>query len=213
MTKKNLAEGDALTAILAAAERVVAREGVARMTIDGVAREAKLSKGGVLYHFSTKEALIKAMIDRLLAEFERDVGRFLEKDKDAGPGRWTRAYVRATLSAPPSPIDKSGGTSTQAFGAALIAALAVNPSLLAEYQGRLREWQRRLESDGIDQGRALVVSLAADGLWLYELLGLWRPTKTQRRQVAEELLQLIGDSPAGKKTKTPSGVRRGRCDA
>jgi len=52
--------------ILTAAERVVLRDGVTCLTLEAVACEANLSKGGVLYHFATKEALIQAMLERLI---------------------------------------------------------------------------------------------------------------------------------------------------
>jgi multidrug efflux pump subunit AcrB len=42
---------------LGVAERVIMRDGVIFLTIDAVAREAKLSKGGMLYHFATRVAL------------------------------------------------------------------------------------------------------------------------------------------------------------
>jgi len=44
--------------ILDAAERVVSREGSGRLTIDAVVRESGFSKGGVLYNFPSKQALI-----------------------------------------------------------------------------------------------------------------------------------------------------------
>jgi len=44
--------------IIAAARRIVQRDGVAHLTIEAVAREAGFSKGGVLYHFPTKDSLI-----------------------------------------------------------------------------------------------------------------------------------------------------------
>jgi AcrR family transcriptional regulator len=37
---------------------LVLTKGVNALTIDAVARTAKLSKGGVLYHFPSKESLI-----------------------------------------------------------------------------------------------------------------------------------------------------------
>jgi AcrR family transcriptional regulator len=80
--------------ILSAAERVVMRDGVMRLTIDAVAREAKLSKGGVLYHFGTKETLIQAMLERLIQYCEREMAAHQQHDGE--PGSWTRAYVRKT---------------------------------------------------------------------------------------------------------------------
>ena len=48
--------------IIDAAEVVVAEVGAAHMTLDAVAGKAGISKGGLLYHFPTKEALLEAMI-------------------------------------------------------------------------------------------------------------------------------------------------------
>src|SRR6266446_9002689 len=74
--------------ILTAAERVALRDGVLRLTVEAVAREAKLSKGGVLYHFATKESLIQAMLDRLIQYCEQEITQ--HQQNDTAPGRWTR---------------------------------------------------------------------------------------------------------------------------
>ena len=81
--------------ILTAAERVALRDGVLRLTVEAVAREAKLSKGGVLYHFATKDSLTQAMLDRLIQYCEQEIAQ--HQRNDAEPGGWTRAYVRKTL--------------------------------------------------------------------------------------------------------------------
>ena len=49
--------------ILAAASQIVQCKGVAKLTLEAVAKEAGVSKGGLLYHFSNK-ALIEGMIVR-----------------------------------------------------------------------------------------------------------------------------------------------------
>ncbi len=79
--------------IIAAARRIVQRDGVAHLTIEAVAREAGFSKGGVLYHFPTKETLIEGMIHSFLEEFEHDLASALIQEQ--GPGRWLRAYIRS----------------------------------------------------------------------------------------------------------------------
>ena len=66
-----------------------------RLTIEAVAREAKLSKGGLLYHFATKEALIQAMLAASSSYCEHEIEA--HQQHDARPGRWTRAYVRRKL--------------------------------------------------------------------------------------------------------------------
>lgn len=59
MAEKNMREG-----ILNAVNKVVARNGLGGTTIEAVAREAGVSKGGVLYHFPTRLDMLLAMIDR-----------------------------------------------------------------------------------------------------------------------------------------------------
>ena len=48
--------------LVAAARRVLAREGIGGLTIEGVAREADVSKPAVHYYFATKEALAAAVV-------------------------------------------------------------------------------------------------------------------------------------------------------
>src|SRR5436309_12912230 len=78
--------------ILMAANKIVQRDGVARLTIDAVAREAKLSKGGVLYHFPSKEALVSGMVMDHIESFTHDINGNLAEE--TGAGRWLRAYLR-----------------------------------------------------------------------------------------------------------------------
>src|SRR5215216_5514144 len=50
--------------LLDAAIAVIRRDGAQRLTLDAVAAEAGVSKGGVLYHFGSKRALIDGLLDR-----------------------------------------------------------------------------------------------------------------------------------------------------
>lgn len=49
--------------IVAAATRVIARQGYARTSLNDIAREAGMSKGAVHYHFPTKEALVSTVLE------------------------------------------------------------------------------------------------------------------------------------------------------
>jgi AcrR family transcriptional regulator len=49
--------------LLDAAVAVVRREGPRALTLDAVAAEAGVSKGGLLYHFATKDDLVDALIE------------------------------------------------------------------------------------------------------------------------------------------------------
>jgi AcrR family transcriptional regulator len=178
--------------ILTAAERVALRDGVLHLTVEAVAREAKLSKGGVLYHFATKERLIQAMLDRLIQYCEQEIAQ--HQQNDATPGRWTRAYVRKTL-APLTPYPgEAAFPKSKEVGAGLIVAAATDPKLLEPLRKRFRTWQRAIERDGISPTRATVVRLAVDGLWLADVLGIWSLSDKLRRQVLNELIRLTRET-------------------
>src|SRR3954467_14212049 len=74
--------------LLHAAGAVVRRDGPQALTLDAVAAEAGVSKGGLLYHFGTKQELIEALVARWLAEFQADI--------DAADPHFVRGYVRAS---------------------------------------------------------------------------------------------------------------------
>lgn len=59
--------------VLDAYETILRTDGQRAATMDAVARAAGVSKGGLLYHFASKEALASALIDRLHALVEDDM--------------------------------------------------------------------------------------------------------------------------------------------
>jgi AcrR family transcriptional regulator len=156
---------------------------VARLTLESAAAQAGLSKGGVLYHFPTRDALVAAMVDAIIVAFDEDLERQLTDE--SGPGSFTRAYLRATM-APSAPSDEGDDR----LGAAVIAAAAAQPALLIPLQEAADRWQARLEDDGLDPTVATMVRLASDGLWLCELFGL-APLAGARRQDVGALLERL----------------------
>jgi AcrR family transcriptional regulator len=176
--------------ILNSAEALVLREGAGSLTLERVAREASISKGGVLYHFATKAQLIQGLVERLIRHFEEDLGQYLER-ADSGPGRRTRAFVRATLEDTMRSGSRSRGLE---IFAVLLAALVSAPNLLAPLQQKYAKWQRQIERDGLEPARATVVRLATDGLWLCELLGFTSLSRKRRATVVQEILRLASET-------------------
>lgn len=164
--------------LLDAAERVVAREGVQKLTLAAVAKEAKVSKGGLLYHFPAKSDLITGVVERLAQRCEADQKEALEKDRGE-PGAFTRAYLEIR-SEPLNPEEEP-------IHCALLAAAGTNRELLEPFRKRILEWQSRLESDGIDPAVASIVRLAIDGLCLGALLGIPVPEGELRKKVLARL--------------------------
>jgi AcrR family transcriptional regulator len=180
--------------LLLAANRVVARDGVARLTLDAVALEAGMSKGSVLYHFHSKNELIEGMVDHLIACFEANLSeQALAWEEDITPGHWMRALIRST----DMPIVDADDPSSS-----LIAAVGIKPELLDGLRARYAVWQEQAVEDGLRPGLATMLRLATDGLWLCELLNLAPPKGDLRQQVIAEMLNLTytsrdSDSGAG----------------
>jgi AcrR family transcriptional regulator len=78
--------------ILDAAEAVVLESGARHMTLDAVAVKAGVSKGGLLYHFPTKDALLRAMLDRLRKQLDEAWKKKCKGVKE-GPGRKIKASI------------------------------------------------------------------------------------------------------------------------
>lgn len=158
-------------ALLQAASRVVERQGPARLTLEAVALEAGVSKGGLLYHFPTRQALIEAMVEQTVQEFSADIqGR---------PGSFLQAYVEATFDYQPE----------LSVASVLAAALSHDPPLLGPLRKGFESWRQQALLCGVPQARADMIRLAVDGLWFTELFGLAPMDPAQREQLKRELLQ------------------------
>lgn len=150
------------------------------MTLEAVAAEAGVSKGGLLYHFSSKPALVAALVDRL-------VGRFDAALQSCGdqPGAATRVYLGQSIGSAPA--------GDRQVAAAILGGLLMDPASLAPLRERYERWQQRLENDGIDPAVATVVRLAADGWWQAELLDLAPPDPALRERMLALLDNLIAN--------------------
>jgi AcrR family transcriptional regulator len=173
---------DTRSDILDAAEAVVMRHGVRNLTLDAVAAHAGLSKGGLLYHFRSKEDLAAAMIERSIAWFDEALADAAKGDS-VSKGRFTRAYVRATLGMTPLT-----GEGFDSVCSSITTALLSFPERLAPVQQQGARTQREIENDEIDGVLATIIRLAVDGLWLSENFNLMRFDPAMKAKVAARLL-------------------------
>lgn len=166
--------------IIHAAERLIQEKGVASLTLEAVAQAAGVSKGGLLYHFPSKDALIMGMITDWLEEFDGYLQEELAKEDDS-KGAWLRAFIRASFTYDEIAIEARAG---------LLAALANNPDLLEPLIQQDKLWQEKAISAGIDPLLATILRLATDGYWYGKLLGLASITPALREQLLTRLLSL-----------------------
>jgi AcrR family transcriptional regulator len=176
-TRKSRSASATRDSLLRAARHITQTQGVERLTLDAVAKEAQVSKGGLLYHFASKEALVAGIIQYLMDDFEAAIARELAQDSaPESPGRWLRAYVKATFNYQNLPT---------ALICDLLSAVTLNPELLKPVQSRFDAWQQQLQASGLDPVRASLVRLAADGLGTSELFGIALLDVSLRQQLLE----------------------------
>lgn len=170
--------------IFAACSQILQREGLTSLTLDAVAQEAGLSKGGLLYHFPSKVAMIESLFQYHIDRFNQRLD-LLIADEEKGVGGWLRAYAKASIEQITDP-DKAS------LFASLFAAGERYPTVLAIMKRSYDEWQQKVESSELPAGVAMLVRLAVDGLWFSEMYQYAPPTLEQRAAVLQMITQLTG---------------------
>jgi AcrR family transcriptional regulator len=176
--------------ILAAAVQVAIRDGVLAMTLEAVAREAGVSKGGLLHHFASKDELIAAMLEHYSLKVQRALEAAMAADGNRR-GRFFRSYVRTILEPalagePACP----GLTDLPRFITAILAASANNPKLLAPLRARMTELRERLLAEGPNGVRQVALWPAIYGILLWKHLGIIADDDPLRQSMIKELLAL-----------------------
>lgn len=144
--------------ILAAAVDVVEQRGVAAVTFDSVAEAAGLTRGGVTYHFPSREELVTAIHLHLAHAWESALEDALGRDREQAD-RTARLVAYIQVSA------------RSATRAELQMALEAgsSPELAAVWLGVVQRWLPDLDDDTVPQGHRIAV-LAADGLWVHDAI-------------------------------------------
>lgn len=167
--------------VLDAFEEILIGGGERAATMDAVANLAGVSKGGLLYHFRSKDALVEALITRLAALAEADVRAMREAPQ--GPA----AYYVGTSADEGSPLDR-----------ALIATARLvqdaNPAA-AEAMRRIQQaWYGLILEEIGDPAISRAILLLGDGLYYNAALaggspGADAPGSTDD---IEQLLAVVG---------------------
>jgi AcrR family transcriptional regulator len=171
--------------ILEAAERVVSEVGAARLTLDGVAQAAGVSKGGLLYHFPSKESLLGALAQRYVDSMEHCIDAAKSTISASDQGRDLKACILGVLGNDPR---------SKAMGAALMAAAANDLTLLEVIRQRISDYTDEIAESHADFARAAIVTLAVDGLKLRESLRISSFNEEQRQQIVDELLKIAEEA-------------------
>lgn len=183
-------QNDIRNILLDAAETVVVRQGIANLTLDAVAAEAKLSKGGLLHHFPSKDRIVEAMVQRSADGWRACYSEAYELSPP-GPGRLARGLLAHCFT-------KGWTDQLRRSSSAVFAALAHNPSLIEPMRAAYTELYQRIAEDDLPPGIGEAIVAAVDGLWLNWVLGLVPVDQAlvgKVRSALENLLAQVEPSP------------------
>jgi len=174
-------------AILKAAAHLVREKGPAHLTMDAVSERARISKGGLLYHFQTKESLVAGMVERLTEAMEAVQEEEVAK-LPPSPARELKALARS--------LQALRHGELKGVATALLAAGVHDPGLLEGIRSEQREMFQEMEAEGLRPAFVRVIFLAAKGLLLSEMLHSLALSDAERQAIFDELLRLIGEEEA-----------------
>lgn len=155
------------------------KKGVFALTLDAVAQEAHISKGGLLHYFKTKEALVKAMVEYTSDSYRTGVEHRVAHE-EYERGKWTRSLIAETF---------EQAHDEEELNASFLMAVALKPDLLEPIKQAYEHWQTKVENDGLDPTEATILRLAIDGLWMNKLMGLSKFDEKLLHRVFKRMIQ------------------------
>jgi AcrR family transcriptional regulator len=163
--------------VLDAYETLLIEAGPAAATLDAVAAAAQVSKGGLLYHFASKDALAAGLLHRLRERSAADADAIR-----AAPEGGTAYYLRTSApgGAIPGGLTRTYLASLRVTDGSAVrdAMAAVDADALAALCDQLGDpvlaWLVQLVGDGLYL-RTLIGTPLPDGLDVADLLDRLRP--------------------------------------
>lgn len=137
-------------------EAILIEEGERSATMDAVAQRAGVSRGGLIYHFASKEAMVDGLMGRLRQLAQAGVADLLSAPEGA-----VERYILSA--APPlSPLDR-----------AIVAGIRLvrdsRPEIAELFREMHRQWLAVLVHATKDLALARVIMLVGDGIYYHTI--------------------------------------------
>ncbi len=165
--------------LLASAAELISQRGLSNITLDQVAIKAGTSKGGLIHHFASKQALFEELCRDALKEYEQNIDDFITDDPEPR-GRFIRAYIRATMK-PSKKYDY-----VKLFNAFALE-MKQYPGIAEIYENwfciQLEKMKTPLSM------KAKMIMYAVDGLWVEECLEFYGSAPEEHGDFIEYLIE------------------------
>ncbi|WP_442512048.1 TetR/AcrR family transcriptional regulator [Novipirellula sp. SH528] len=165
--------------------QLILQGGLPAVTLSAVCRKAGLSKGGLMHHFPTKEALIEAFLQQSVRDY-LDLVQQTTDQHAAGAGKRAKAILELFLG---EPKDCEPGMDGDC--AAVMVALiqgSGGKSLVDEVYQTLFDLIR---NDGLSRDLADLIVVTIDGVWLQSVITADERIAPRTKRIRNKLNQLI----------------------
>jgi AcrR family transcriptional regulator len=186
-------------AVLEAALSIIARDGPGRLTLDAIAQEAGMSKGRLLHQFPTKQAILKAILERQRAYY-LDFSRRYIAEAGTGTSQPELAAQIATL--------REATITRHPVAFAILGAMADDPDLLSVSRNQEARNIDAIKAETDDPQLAMLRKAAAQGLALTAILGMSSLSNAEREELFDRLLDDEQWSALSKPCTRPGNRRK-----
>jgi len=179
--------------ILSAARRIVEDSGAGALTFDELAKVSGVTRGGITYHFPTKEDLLRGLLEADFVQWDQAEAAHTPSDCEPETARLL-GFIR-TLTAQDE--------SQRRFLCGMLSAATLDPSLMDPCRQELQDRLGRKQWNDRDL-RLHLVHLAAEGLMWQEMFQMFSmPGGARTRLVAlmEKLAREWGEESPRKLAK------------
>jgi AcrR family transcriptional regulator len=165
--------------VIDASRRIVMERGAGSLTYDEIAQVSGVTRGGITYHFPTKQRLLQALVEQDIAQWQELEETNTPCDCPSGAAELI-AFLRAHTSEEPD---------RRRFVTGMLSAATLDPPVLDPAREYSRE---RIDAMEPDDGnvRREILRLAAIGLFWSDLFGCPEYPDALRTRIADVLEQL-----------------------
>ena len=158
------------------------------MTLEAVAARAKVSKGGLLYHFPSKEAVVQGMVSRIASIVRERFASGLSSEPP-GPGRHARTMLGLMMDTEGSLFPR-----LQRVAGPLLGAVANNPKMLEPMQHFFQGVHQGMLDDGLPPERSWLILAALDGLKFWRVFNILHPSQKDLAGLRQLLTRIIEEA-------------------
>lgn len=162
--------------LLTNAAKIINEEGIQKFTMDYLAKKSGITKGGVLYHFESKEKLLLEMNKMVIEIYEENIAYY--QAQLSGSYLFTRAYALSTLYF-------LNNTENILLPAVFISSHEDKQSQRL-WQSVIDKWDRAFDQDQGDSDKILELRMICDGIWFSIMYNYENNLKSRMEQIVQQ---------------------------